>query len=532
MQSNISDKGLVKPQRVLISVSDKRDIVSLGKVLNQMGVEIISTGGTQKVLQEAGIPITSITELTKNPEAFGGRMKSLSFQVGSALLYRRGHSKDEVDAAKLGIAPIDLVICNLYPFEQAVQRNEKDLERLIENIDIGGPTLIRAAAKNFASVGVATHPRQYKDIISELERQKGLSLHLRQKLALEAFELTANYDALISEYLHSQIDTTGKIIPPLSHSTHKELRYGENSHQKASLYLSHRPGIAHAQKLQGKELSYNNLLDIEAAWKSAGDVANAIAESEKGVAVSIIKHLNPCGLALHTDPLLALDLAWGGDPVSAFGSIVATNATVDESFAQFFDDKFIEVLVAPDITEQAKKALSSKKNLRLLTHPPYRAEDEITMRSISGGLLVQAEDIGLDSKYDVVTRNKSVAKDMALCHFATMVCKHLKSNAIALVGRISGGIQLLGAGMGQPNRIDSLKELALPRALKKNIAPVDIIMASDAFFPFSDIIEICHQAGINRVIQPGGSIRDEEIIRAADQHDISMMLTKRRHFRH
>ena len=530
--SNSGEGNEVIIKRALISVSDKRDIIPLCQALLKRGVEIISTGGTQKVLEKAHLPVTSVKDITGNPEAFGGRMKTLSFQVGSALLYRRDHP-DEDDAQRLGIHPIDLVVCNLYPFSRHVQAQEADLNKLIESIDIGGPTMIRAAAKNFHHVGVATHPDQYSAIKEELEKKGSLSWALRQELSLAAFELTAQYDTLISEYLHQQMGPSQKLHPHFSYLGHQELRYGENSHQKAALFHSFKKGVAHAKKLQGKDLSYNNLLDTEAAWKSVGDARMAMGEKNY-TAVAVIKHLNPCGLACHSDPLKALELSWDSDPVSAFGGIIATTSEINEDFVKFLDKKFIEVLIGPTITEKAKELLAKKKkNLRLLLYPNYQGDHEITTRSLSGGFLVQEEDRGLDLEYEVVTKNDSLGHNLPLCRFTTMTCKHLKSNAIALVRCMEdGGVQLVGAGMGQPNRIDSLQKLALPRMKEKNIDSNQVVMGSDAFFPFPDIIEICFQGNITKVIQPGGSIRDEEIIQEANRHHLSMIFTRRRHFRH
>lgn len=525
------NKSNLKIRRALLSVSDKTNITNLAKALIENNVEIISTGGTKKILEEAGIKVTPIETVTGNPEAFGGRMKTISFQIGSSLLYRRGHEEDEQTAKELEIAPIDLVVCNLYPFAKYRDAGETNIETLVENIDIGGPTMIRAAAKNFEHVLVLTSPDQYQTIISELPQ--GITFETRKNCSLKAFSDTFHYDAMISQYLGDLMQTPQGQYPRIDFREGISLRYGENSHQKATLFKSGDNGIANAKQIQGKELSYNNLLDAEAAWKSAGDAYNAVGA---GVAVSVIKHLNPCGLALHSSSRTALELAWQGDPVSAFGGIIGCTFEIDKNFMEFFSDKFIEVIIAPSYTDDALELAAKKKNLRVLVCENYTPSKERTMRSISGGLLVQDEDEGLDSEFKVVTKNKNVENDKELNAFGTMACKHLKSNAIALVIRNKDGLQLVGAGMGQPNRIESLTRLCIPRFEERfsdeGLKISDCLMISDAFFPFADTIEECQKVGINNIIQPGGSIRDDEVIAAADNFNMSMAVTGRRHFRH
>ncbi len=522
------NKENIKIKRALLSVSDKEEIVELAKVLASKSVEIISTGGTKKKLEEAGIKVTPIESVTGNPEAFGGRMKTISFQVGSALLFRRFNNQDLKDSKALGIEPIDLVVCNLYPFEDYVKKGETNLDVLIENIDIGGPTMIRAAAKNYEGVTILTNPNQYKIFCEEFETSGEVSFKKRKFFSLEAFRLTASYDLMVNNYLTLN-DDSNALVPNINLLDSTELRYGENSHQRALLYKNNNKGIAHAVKIQGKDLSYNNLLDADAAWKVAGDASLAL----KGkTSVSVIKHLNPCGLAVGDNSLEVLELAWAGDPVSAFGGIIATTCKVTKEFAEFFDKKFIEVLIAPDFDSDALDYLSKKKNLRVLKSPNYQPNNEQIVRSISGGMLIQNEDEGLDTEFRIVTKNNEIEKDHELNQFGIMAAKHLKSNAIAFVLKTKDVFQLVGAGMGQPNRIDSLRKLCLPRIQEKLIEPNELTMISDAFFPFADTIEVCAKFNIKKIIQPGGSIRDDEVIKAADQNNISMLFTGRRHFRH
>lgn len=518
-------------KRALLSVSDKSGIVELAKFLHEQGVELISTGGTRKKLEENGLPITPIEEVTKNPEAFGGRMKTISFQIGSSLLFRREHPEDIEQANKLGIRPIDLVVCNLYPFKKYKESGESNIETLIENIDIGGPTMIRAAAKNYKYVQTLTNPSLYDEFMNNY--QDGISLEFRTRAALEAFRMTASYDHMIASYLPSKVYESGGLpIPDFSFSDSQAipLRYGENSHQKANLFLTGKKGIAAAKQLQGKAISYNNLLDAESAWKSAGD-ANQVFDDDY-CTVSVIKHLNPCGLASAKDSLMALKQAWAGDPVSAFGGIICSTKEIDENFMEFFKDKFIEVLIAPKFTNGALEIAKKKKNLRVLVHENYIASNEVTFRTISGGVLVQEEDEGLDQEFTMVTENQSIEEDKKLYQFGIMACKHLKSNGIALVLEKDECYQLVGAGMGQPNRIDSLKKLSIPRCGEKGIDIKNTILISDAFFPFADTVEECASVGITKIVQPGGSIRDNEVIEAANKASISMCFTGRRHFRH
>lgn len=531
--------GNVKIKRALLSVSDKTDLLKVATILQKFNVEMISTGGTYKTLTDNKFKVTPITEVTNNPESFGGRMKTISFQIGSSLLFRRDNAEDQADAKKLNISAIDLVVCNLYPFSEAVSKNA-ELDELIENVDVGGPTMIRASAKNFNHVTVLTNPNQYEEFIHELEKSKGeTSFEFRKKVAVNAFELTAQYDVMISLELGKKLSPNKEKLDlkfiNLS-SERKELRYGENPHQKCYFYpFNNKEGssLGSAKFLQGKELSYNNLLDGDAAWKVMSDVYN-INKNKKFV-VSLVKHLNPCGIAVADSLIDALLHAWEGDPVSAFGGILSFSHELNKECAEFLSDKFVEVVLAPNFSDEALKILSTKKNLRLLTlENNLELSNEVVVRSISGGILIQDEDEGMDSEFQSATTKEFPKDRMDLVKFGLMVNKHLKSNSISLVGETKKGVySLVGAGMGQPNRLDSLKLLAEPRATNKKSVPTDeLVLISDAFFPFKDSIEVANSCGIKYIVQPGGSIRDNEVIAACNDFNISMIFTKRRHFRH
>jgi phosphoribosylaminoimidazolecarboxamide formyltransferase/IMP cyclohydrolase len=517
-------------KRALLSVSDKTGIVELAQELKLLGVELISTGGTFKALTDKGIVVTPIEKVTGNPEAFGGRMKTISFQVESALLYRRDVEQDQQDAKELEIEPIDLVVCNLYPFADAV-KNEASEEELVEKIDIGGPTMVRAGAKNFKSVTVLTSPGQYEGFLEKLKANKGeLSYEDRRQLALEAFVHTAQYEGMIANEFSKRFDNQSALH--LNMTSSKELRYGENSHQKARYYQTESgAGVGNAPVLQGKELSYNNLLDADAAWKCASDVWHA--SGNKGVACTVVKHLNPCGVAVAETSERALELAWECDPVSAFGSIIAFTAPVTKECVEWLKGKFIEVIMAPSFEAQALELLQKRKNVRVLVIDPKPLENkENTVKSILGGVLVQDEDEGVDPELQCMTQTPFPDGREELVHFGVMVNKYLKSNSVALVTENEKGERsILGAGMGQPNRIDALRKIAAPMARERG-GIEKAFLISDAFFPFADSIEVCHQEGIKFIVQPGGSIRDKEVIEACDQYGIAMVFTGRRHFRH
>lgn len=521
---------LLQIKRALLSVSNKDGIVSLAKFLASKNVELISTGGTAKKLKDAGLEITPIEQVTGNPEAFAGRMKTLSFQISSSLLYRRGDADDEKQAKELGIEPIDLVVCNLYPFAEARARGADDAE-LIEEIDIGGPTMIRATAKNYTGLAVLTRPDQYAIAMDEMEQQGGLTLETRKKFSAQAFQMTAQYDSMIAEELSARF--LGEPAKYFAFHQGKELRYGENPHQKATFYRdmnSKTPYIAGADILQGKALSYNNLVDADAAHRAMSDAFHAVNDKNK-FAVCVVKHMNPCGLAVAGDCQQALELAWAGDPVSAFGGILAFSGEITLQAAEWLSDKFIEVLIAPSIDGEALKLFAKKKNLRILI---AGVREEITgeqiFKTVSGGLLVQDEDEGLNEELQTVTKAKLPVEEDAFLRFGVASGKHLKSNAISLVIKTKdGAYQQVGAGMGQPNRIDSLRMLAAPRAAKY---VEEKLLVSDAFFPFADTIDVAHECGIKAILQPGGSIRDKEVIDACDKYGIAMAFTGRRHFRH
>lgn len=528
----MESKMLVKIKRALISVSDKAYLDVLAKSLSERGVEIISSGGTRNYIMGLGIDVTPIEKVTGNPEAFGGRMKTLSFQVSSSLLFRRNNDSDIKQAKELGIDAIDLVVCNLYPFEETA-RKKGSLTDLIENIDIGGPTMVRAAAKNYESVCICTDPSQYKLLLESLEKNDGFTeLSLRKKLSLEAFRHTASYDSLIASELEKENGEELRTIS-LSPANTTTLRYGENPHQKGWVVKSPLgEGLAHAKPIQGKELSYNNLLDADAAYRATCDL-NSLCKAPFDSSVVIIKHSNPCGVALSRTPLRALELAWSGDPVSSFGSIICFNKEVDKESAEFLSSRFVEVIIAPSFSQEAKDLFSEKKNLRLIPlAPSMDYQNEYMVRSITGGFIVQSEDSGLDDGLKVVTKNNFAEKQLNMAHFATMVTKHLKSNAIALFKEVSDGFMLIGAGMGNPNRLVSISQ-AVAKAAENNITDLtDAVLVSDAFFPFSDNIEATSKAGIKFIIQPGGSIKDKEVIEAADKTGTSMIFSGRRHFRH
>lgn len=528
---------MVKIRRALFSVSDKKGAVDFARFLAERGVEILSTGGTGKQLEAAGIAYTPMEKITGNPEAFGGRMKTISFPFASALLFRRDNADDVATAKKMGVEPVDLVVCNLYPFAEARGRNASDPE-LVEEIDVGGPTMIRAAAKNHNHVAVATDPAQYVALMDEIAASDGaLALATRKRLAVAAFRLLSAYDGAIADELSARF--LGEETLSLSLDSGKKLRYGENPHQGAVFYRTAsaisgaggRVTIATAEMLQGKALSYNNILDADAALRSASDALVAVGG---GSVVSIVKHLNPCGLASGGSALEALELAWAGDPVSAFGGILCFTSDVSVDCAQWLSDKFVEVIVAPSVSPGALALFAKKKNLRILLCAPRPAgAKERMIRSVFGGVLVQDEDEEMDAEFRSVTRVTFPDGMLPLARFGVMACKHLRSNAIALVQRLpNGNFQLVGAGMGQPNRLDSIRALAGPRAREKGVNMGELVMVSDAFFPFADGLEAAAAEGIRFVVQPGGSIKDEEVIAAADRLGVAMVVTGRRHFRH
>ncbi len=511
--------SLVTPKRALISVSDKAGVVDLCRFLHEKDVELISTGGTAKVLEENNIPYLPIEKVTGNPEAFGGRMKTISFEIGSALLFRRANLDDQKQAKELKINPIDIVVCNLYPFEKTA-REKKPLPDLIENIDIGGPTMVRAAAKNFESVACITDPEDYPKIKSEIEQTGGLSLDTRKELSLKTFVRIAAYDLSIAIELTKQMGDS--------------LRYGENPHQTAALLkinnTDSKQTLADAKFLQGKELSYNNLLDADQAYKCASELQTQF----KGDAVCVIvKHGIPCGVGVHADLFQALNLAWEADSISAFGGILCFNQQVTETVAQFIKERFVEVIIAPKYSPRALEILSAKKNVRVL-ETPLKDENTVewTTRSINGGILCQDEDRGISSELKSVTKKAFPDSLQSVSRLGLVVSKYLKSNCIGIFARKNGGITVLASGVGQPNRLDCISILIQSRLKAKSEKLDEAVLVSDAFFPFRDSIEAAHQIGVHYIVQPGGSIKDQEVIAACDEFNIAMLMTGKRHFRH
>ena len=508
-------------QRALISVSDKTGLVDFAKELHAFGIEIISTGGTARSLKDAGIPVVEISEFTGQPEMLDGRVKTLHAKVHGGLLYIRGNPDHEAQAAKYGIQPIDLVVVNLYPFEKTVAMPNVPLSEAIENIDIGGPTLIRAAAKNYQDVAVVTSPDDYPAILQELHECKGrLSEATLWRLAQKAFTLTAAYDRAISTRLASVGVEEQSGLPPfldIRAPRALDLRYGENPHQKAALYSNRRGGIAGAEQLQGKELSYNNLVDLDAAWQ--------LIQEFHQPATAIIKHTNPCGCSEGASLVETYKRALEADPVSAFGGVLAFNRVLDEEAAREAAKLFVEAIAAPDYEAGALGVLASKKNLRLLKVQPAPA-DEPVVKSISGGYLVQTADTHRLQRAEckVATGRAPTEEEWRALEFGWKVCKHVKSNAIVY----ARAGQSVSVGAGQMSRVDSVKVGAM-----KSVLPLKgTVLASDAFFPFADGIEEAAKHGITAVIQPGGSVRDEEVIAAANKLGLAMVFTGIRHFRH
>ena len=523
---------IVPVRRALISVSDKSGLVTFGQGLAALGVEILSTGGSAAALREAGVAVTEVSAHTGFPEILDGRVKTLVPQIHGGILGRRDSPEHLAQMAEHGIAPIDLVVVNLYPFEAAVAASAPFGE-CIETIDIGGPALIRAAAKNHAAVAVLTEPAQYDAVLAELRESGGTGPELRQRLAAAAYARTAAYDAAIAAWFAAQAGDTLPARITLAGTRRQALRYGENPHQQAALYAAAgdtRPGVASATQLQGKALSYNNIADTDAALE-------CVAEFDEP-AVVIVKHANPCGVALGPDLATAWERALACDPVSAFGGIVAVNRVLDEAVAERIAQIFTEVIVAPDATDGARAVLARKKNLRLLITGslPDPAAFGLMFRSVAGGLLVQSRDCGRVTRADlrVVTRRAPTEAEFTELLFAFTVCKHVKSNAIVYVKNGA----TIGIGAGQMSRVDSAriagwKSDAAGRAAGATTPLTQgSVLASDAFFPFSDGLQAAIDAGATAVIQPGGSVRDGEVVAAADAAGIAMVMTGLRHFRH
>lgn len=517
----------------LLSVSDKTGLIELAQALVQdFGFQIISSGGTAKALQTAGIEVTKVSDYTGSPEILGGRVKTLHPRIHGGILARRDWPQDAADLAANDIQPIDLVVVNLYPFEQTIMKPEVTLSEAIENIDIGGPTLLRAAAKNFAHLTVLSNPAQYNDYLNELRHNGGTAtLEFRQRAALQAFRHTAHYDQAIATYLASldvamsEPEGDAELIPEsfaLSGCQVQQLRYGENPHQSAAWYQtgSASTGWPAAQKLQGKELSYNNLVDLEAARRIIADFDNS-----QPVA-AVLKHTNPCGVAIAPSLAEAYERAFNADSVSAFGGIVALNRPIDAATAEAMTRTFLECVVAPACESEAQEILANKKNLRVLIMPEFRQGPAQTLKAIAGGFLLQASDTRpVDpTEWKMVTDVKPSAEQLNELVFAWSVVKHVKSNAIV----VTANQTTLGVGAGQMNRVGAVA-IALNQAGEKAKGAV---LASDAFFPFDDSVRAAAEKGIVAIVQPGGSRRDEDSIKAANELGIAMVFTGVRHFLH
>jgi phosphoribosylaminoimidazolecarboxamide formyltransferase/IMP cyclohydrolase len=526
---------LVPIRRALLSVSDKTGLVDFAAALAHSGVELVSTGGTAKAIAAAGIPVRDVSDLTGFPEIMDGRVKTLHPAVHGALLGIRDDPEHQDAMREHGIEPIDLVVVNLYPFED-VRRSGADYASIVENIDIGGPAMVRASAKNHAYVAIVTDPEDYAPLLSALEMNIGsLSLEFRQKLAAKAFARTAAYDAAISAWFAEALEIENPAWRAFGGKLESVMRYGENPHQQAGFYLTgdRRPGVATARQLQGKQLSYNNINDTDAAFELVGEF-----EPSRSAAVAIIKHANPCGVAEGKSLKEAYLKALACDPVSAFGGIVAMNRTLDAEAAEEIVKTFTEVIIAPDASHDAKAIVAAKKNLRLLVAGglPDPHSPGITVKSVAGGLLVQGRDNAVIAARDlkVVTKRTPTPQEIADLQFAFRVAKHVKSNAI-VYARDGATV---GIGAGQMSRVDSSRiaaRKALDAADAAGLAePLTngSVVASDAFFPFADGLLSAIEAGATAVIQPGGSMRDHDVIAAADEHGIAMVFTGVRHFRH
>jgi phosphoribosylaminoimidazolecarboxamide formyltransferase/IMP cyclohydrolase len=538
-------EGQVPVQRALLSVTDKTGVVELARALAAQGCELISTGGTRTVLEAAGLPVTEAAAVSGNPEAFGGRMKTISFAIESALLYDR--ERDAGEAAALGIRPIDLVACNLYPFGEHAAAGEP-LDALMEQVDIGGPTMVRAAAKNHRWVAVLTSPAQYAGVIAELTAGGGaLGAATRERLMREAFNHTADYDSAIAQAVDER---TGVHSLRLAFDGGRALRYGENPHQRAWLLRERQTpaSIADAEVLSGKEISHNNMVDLAAALEAVQDLPVE--------ACAVVKHANPCGLAVAADQRAALTAAWEGDPVSAFGSVIAFNAPVRADTVDFLGlghpdrsrRRFVEVIAAPGFEDGALEGLKVHPNLRVVQVDSAAMCPRLTFRSLPGACLLQEADTTLEAGGEVQTKARPAVDDPDLVRLGLVAVRQVKSNAIAVVRRCPDGVlQLLGMGGGQPNRLDSI-HLAVARC-RANLAreyqgPAEgldayqrevlgsALLVSDAFFPFPDNVEAAAAAGIKTIYEPGGSLRDAKVVERADELGVCVVFTGIRHFKH
>jgi len=521
---------LRKVSRALISVSDKTGIVDFARALTDLGVELLSTGGTHRLLQENGIPVREVSDYTGFPEMMDGRVKTLHPKVHGGILGRRG--TDDAVMDEHGIPPIDMVVVNLYPFAATVADPNCDLPTAIENIDIGGPTMVRSAAKNHKDVAIVVNAGDYSSVLDEMKANSGqLGYDTRYGLMVKAFEHTAAYDGMIANHFGARDTTNVKRDFPDTFNSQflkaQEMRYGENPHQKAAFYVEAEPAevsVATAKQLQGKELSYNNIADTDAALE-------CVKQFDEPACV-IVKHANPCGVAVAVDLKTAYDLAFATDPESAFGGIIAFNRELDAATAEAICERqFVEVIIAPSVSDAAVQAVSSKKNVRLLACGQWgdsRPRD-FDFKRVNGGLLVQDRDNGMVTAEDlkVVTQRQPSDDELTDLLFAWKVAKMVKSNAIVY----ARNNQTIGVGAGQMSRVNSARIAAI-KAEQADLEVKGAVMASDAFFPFRDGIDNAAKVGISCVIQPGGSIRDEEVIAAADEHGMAMVFTGMRHFRH
>lgn len=511
----------IKPKRALLSVSDKTGIADLGQTLHNHGVELISTGGTANVLRDAGLPVTDVSEITRFRECLDGRVKTLHPVIHAGILARTSHAPDVEELNQLEIDPIELVVVNLYPFESTVADDKITPAIATEHIDIGGPTMIRASAKNFAHVSILTSPKQYRDYADELTENRSISFSTRRKLARKAFEHTAAYDATINRYFDTmeELDIPEQFSAGIQQSG--ELRYGENPHQKAGVYGKQNKFI---DCFHGKQLSYNNYLDLDAALQLIGDFPDDTPT------VAIFKHTVACGVAMAETLSGAYKKAFSTDTSSPFGGIICCNRPVDLSTAKEIDAIFTEIIIAPCFDEDALDLLKQKKNRRLVKILKLpQSSNDITFKSIFGGALLQeANRLVIDEeKLKIPTKRKPTEEEMTNLRFSWAVVKHIKSNAIVY----ARDMQTIGIGTGQPSRIES-SELAIRKAEKEGLSIDGTVVASDAFFPFSDGVEAAAKAGATAIIQPGGSIRDEEVVKIADKYNIAMVFTGIRHFRH
>ncbi len=519
----MNQNHLAPIRRALLSTSDKSGIVELARFLSANGTTILSTGGTARLLRQREITVTEVADYTGFPEIMGGRLKTLHPKIHGGLL--GGREQDLAAASEHGIEMIDLLAVNLYPFEQTVRKPGVTLEQAVENVDVGGPAMIRAAAKNHERVTVIVDPADYETVMQEMRDNDGATTQaLKSKLAAKAFRRTAEYDAAISRWLHAQTDNAESSWPALlnpSFSRALALRYGENPHQKAALYADAGGGLADAEQLQGKTLSYNNVADASAAYECVRNF--------EAVACVIVKHATPCAAACADSLDRAYRRAVEADPISAFGGVVAFNRTLDAQTAREITDKqFVEVVIAPDATKDALEVLNEKPALRALRCPPPRGDGR-RYTSVLGGVLVQEEDLAevTEKDFTVKTRRAPSKDEFKSLLFAWRVAKFVKSNAIVLAcGTVTAGV-----GAGQTSRVDSVR-IAVEKSREHGFADKPTVMASDAFFPFRDGLDAAVEAGVTAVIQPGGSVRDEQLIAAADEHGLAMVFTGVRHFRH